>query len=234
MITEHWNKETYKSFLNSLYELQDKDYQQFQKRIIVTDNIIGVRTPILKSLAKEIAKGDYNSFFYYNQKVQYEEKLLYGLVLGYIKIDFDSLLNLLDQFIIIIDNWAINDVTCANLKAFKKNQEQGYEYILKCLNSKHYWSIRFGLVMLIGYYINDLYIDKVLKVSNQITNEEYYVKMANAWLISICYIKYPEKTIKFLETTKIDNWTYNKAIQKIIESTRVRKEEKDFLRTMKK
>ena len=133
-------------------------------------------------------------------------------------------------FIPLIDNWAICDIVCANAKIFKKNLEEGLIYINKCINNHNPWSKRVGLVLLLDYYINDKYIDVVLKLANNIKSDEYYVKMANAWLISICYIKYPNKTETFLNNTKIDNWTYNKAISKICDSTRVEKEAKNKLK----
>lgn len=234
MIPEIFTKENYKNFLEYLYTLQDLKYKEFHSKLIIDDNLIGIRTPELKRIASIIAKQDYIGFIKYNTKQTYEEKVLYGLVIGYLKIDFEERLNLLKGFIPFIDNWAINDIVCANLKSFKKNQNDGYAFILKCIENPNPWAIRFGLVMLLDFYINDNYIDKIFDICNSIKNDEYYVKMATAWLLSICYIKYKEKTLKFLDTTTIDNWTYNKAIQKMIESTRVSKSEKFDLKNLKR
>lgn len=234
MIPEYFTEETYKVFLEYLYSLQDLKYKVFHSRIIMSDNLIGVRTPELKRVASIIAKNDYIGFIKYNTKNTYEEKVLYGLVLGYLKINFKCCLELLKDFIPFVDNWAINDIVCANMKCFKKNQEEGYKFIIDCLRSNNSWSIRFGIVLLLDFYINDNYIDKILDICNMIKSDEYYVKMAVAWLLSICYIKYKEKTLSFLETTTIDDWTYNKAIQKIIESTRVEKQEKLELKKLKR
>lgn len=90
------------------------------------------------------------------------------------------------------------------------------------------------MVLLLNYYINDKYIDLILKIANNINSEEYYVKMANAWLISICYIKYPNKTKIFLNNTKIDKWTYNKSISKICDSKRISDKEKIVLKKLRK
>ena len=92
----------------------------------------------------------------------------------------------------------------------------------------------FAIVMLLDYYINDQYIDQVLQILNNIKLDKYYVQMANAWTISICLIKYYNKTLEFLKTTKIDDFTYNKGIQKAIESYRITKEQKDYLKTLKR
>lgn len=234
MIPETFTKENYQDFLKYLYTLQDLKYKEFHSKLIMDDNLIGIRTPELKKIASIIAKQDYISFIKCNTKSTYEEKVLYGLVLGYLKINFEELLNLIRAFIPVIDNWAINDIVCANIKSFKKNLEKGYPFVIDCIKSNNPWQIRFGLVILLDFYINDAYIDKILKICNNITNDEYYVKMAVAWLISICYIQYKKKTLKFLQTTTIDDWTYNKAIQKIIESTRVSIEEKNHLKKLKR
>ena len=234
MIPKQFTRENYDTFLEYIYSLQDLNYKQFHSKLIMSDNLIGVRTPELKKIASIIAKNDYLSFINYNRKLVYEEKVLHGLVLGYIKTDFNDVLKQLDIFIPFIDNWAINDIVCANLKGFKNNQEAGYTFILKCLNSDNPWSIRFGLVLLLDFYINENYIDNILEICDSLKNDEYYVKMAIAWLLSICYIKYKEKTLEFLKITKIDNWTYNKAIQKIIESKRISNEEKINLKKLKR
>jgi len=234
MIPEYFDKKTYKVFLDYLTSLQDLKYKDFHSKLIMDSNLIGIRTPELKRIASVIAKGDYEGFIKYNTKSTYEEKILYGLVLGYLKVDFNELLELISNFIPFINNWAINDIVCANMKAFKKNQSSGYLFIKNCLNSDNPWSIRFGLVLLLDFYINDNYIDEILKICNSIKNDHYYVKMAIAWLISICYIKYKDKTLTFLKNNNLDDWTYNKAIQKIIESTRIEKQEKLELKKLKR
>lgn len=234
MIPSYFDEETYLIFLEYLYSLADSRYKEFHSRLIMDSNLIGIRTPDLKRIAKEISTCDYQGFIKYNTKQTYEEKVLYGLVLGYIRVDFETRLQLLNDFIPSIDNWAINDIVCANVKDFKKNLERGYSFIISCLQSTQPWHIRFGLVLLLDFYIQDTYIDKVLNICNQIKNEDYYVKMAVAWLLSICYIKYKEKTLLFLKTTTLDDWTYNKSIQKMIESNRVSEDEKSYLRTLKR
>lgn len=234
MIPEIFTKETYQKFIEYLYTLRDSKYKEFHSKLIMDNNLIGIRTPELKKIASIIAKQDYKNFIKYNAKNTYEEKVIYGLVLGYLKINFKERLELLKDFIPLIDNWAVNDIVCANLKSFKKEQQEGFEFILTCIENNNSWSIRFGIVLLLDFYINDNYIDKILEICNNIQNDEYYVKMAVAWLLSICYIKYKEKTLAFLKTTTIDTWIYNKAIQKTIESTRVSKKEKLDLKKLKR
>ena len=225
----------YNEFIEYLYSLSDIKYREFHSKITMDNTLIGIRTPKLKEIAKELVKtNNYQNFIKYSNFETYEERIIYGLIIGYLKCDFNEQLELLNNFIPLINNWAINDIICANLKSFKRNQQEGYKYIKNCLQSNNSWQIRVGLVLLLDFYINDKYIDKILQICNNINNNEYYVKMANAWLISICYIKYKDKTKNFLENNKLDNWTQNKAIQKIIESKRVAKEEKDKLKLLKR
>ena len=186
-----------------------------------------------QEIAKEIVKGNYLEFIKLSHDDLYEEKIIHGLIIGYIKEDFKVIINLLDTYIPCIDNWAVNDTVCANLKIFKNNQE-GYRYIKKLLKSKEPFTIRFALVLLLDFYVNEEYIDKILKIINEIKHDNYYVKMANAWALSICYIKYPEKTIPFLKKNNLDKWTQNKAISKIKDSKRVAKEEKLKIDKLKK
>ena len=224
---------SYDDFINYLYSISDTKYRDFNKKIILKDNIIGVRTNTIKSIAKKIAYGDYNKFITLNKHVLYEENLLHGLLLGYLKIDFNNLVPLIDEFLKYIDNWAVCDLTVSNLKIFNKNKELGLKEIKKYLKSSNTWINRFGYVLILNYYVEDKYIDFIF---NSFDNykDEYYVKMAIAWLISICYIKYKDKTLEFLKNNKLDKFTYNKAIQKIIESNRVSVDEKNILKTMKR
>lgn len=230
-----WSELDYQDFVNYLDSISDKKYKDFQKRFVLdSKDIKGIKIPILKEISKEISKGNYQEFLNLIQINSYEEANIYGLVISYLKIHVEDILRYLDDFIIHIDNWATNDIVACNLKIIKKNQEVGLEKIKEYLKSDNPWIIRFGLVLLLAHYINDDYIDKALVLANEVTNDHYYVKMANAWLISICYIKYRDKTNEFLLNTKIDDWTYNKSISKIRDSYRVSKEDKDFLLTIKK
>ena len=224
--------DSYDDFLNILYLNQDLKYKDFHSKLILNSNLVGVRTPILKKIAKTIAKGNYEHFITNNKHDLYEEKLIHGLLIGYLKIDFDSVINLLDNFIIYIDNWAICDLTASNLKTFNKNLDKGFEVIKKYLNSSNTWINRFGYVLLLDYYINDKYLNQIFEMCKKY-KDDYYIKMSIAWLLSMCYLKYKDKTLKFIKSNYLDSWTKNKTIQKIIESKRVNEQEKKFLKSMK-
>ena len=222
----------YDDFLNVLYLNQDFKYKEFHGKLILDSNLIGVRTPILKKIAHFISKSDYNNFILNNKHKLYEEKLVHGLLIGYLKLDFYEIIKLLNDFTIYIDNWAICDLTASNLKIFSKNLDEGFTIIKDYLNNPNTWINRFGYVLLLDYYINDKYIDEILELCKQY-KDEYYIKMSIAWLLSMCYLKYNDKTIKFLKQRYLDNWTNNKTIQKIIESKRVSNGEREILKAMK-
>ncbi len=133
-----------------------------------------------------------------------------------------------------IYNWGICDTFCAGLKCFKSNKEKGFDLLNTYLDSQKEFELRFAIVLLLDFYIVDEYVDRVIEILDNIHHEGYYVKMAVAWAISICYIKYSEKTMIYLKDNKLDNFTYNKALQKIIESYRVDKDEKNIIRNMKR
>lgn len=230
-----WNKETYQEFINYLISLEDIKYKNFHSKLLgVEKNLIGIRTPKLKEIAKEISKGEWKGFLEYSQNAYYEEEIIKGLVLGFIKIDYVTRKEYIENFITEIDNWATCDIVVSNLKFLKKEKDIYYNFVKECVSSNDNWRIRFGLVTLLGYYIEEKYIDEIFSLCTNITNREYYVKMAQAWLISMMFIKFREKTLDYLKENTLDNWIQNKAIQKIRESTRVSKEDKNFILIFKR
>ena len=225
----------YDTFIERLYNLQDLKYKEFHSKLINTNSLIGVRTPELKKIAKEISKGDYEEFFKNNTHKFYEENLVHGFVLGYLKVDFNDLKKYIDDFLPYIDNWAVCDMTASNLKIFNKSdlKQICFNEIKKYIYDCNPWINRFGYVLLLDYFIQEDYIDEIYKLCENY-KDEYYVKMSIAWLLSICYIKFKEKTLNFLKQNKLDVWTHNKTIQKIIESNRVSKYEKQLLKGFKR
>ena len=217
-----------------LYKLSDEKYKKFHSALCPNvDNIIGVRIPKLREIAKEIAKKNPIEFLEKSNCEFYEEKMIYGLVIGYMKAEFEERLKYIDKFVPMIDNWAICDSCCATYKFTKKNLEEMFGYLQKYINSQDEFEVRFAVIMLMDYYITDEYIDKVFKIYDNINLDKYYVKMAIAWAISVAFVKYEEKTREFLRNNSLDKFTFNKALQKIIESNVVSKETKDEMRRMK-
>ena len=218
-----------------LFEKQDLKYKEFHSGLCPNiDNIIGVRVPDLRKMAKEIAIQDYEKFLLQAQDDYYEELLLQGLVIGYAKISIEDTFKYLKKFVPKINSWAVCDTTCSNLKITKKYMNEVWEFLEQYINSKNEYEIRFALVMYLNYFLTDDYIDKILRKIDKIKNEEYYVQMAIAWLISYAYIKQKEKTEKYLLDNNLDKFTLNKSIQKICESYRVSVEDKEKLKKLKK
>ena len=220
-----------------LFELQDKNYQEFQKGLCPgTENIIGIRVPVLRNYAKELLKKyDFKELMEnINDKYQ-EELMLQGMLIGGTKEKFDVVIRCVEAFIPKIDNWAVCDTFCTGLKITKKHKNDMWQFIKKYLKSKKEFEVRFGIVMILGYFIDEEHLEDNFKIFNKIKLDKYYVQMAVAWAISICLIKYFDRTIKYLqEESDLDVFTYNKSIQKAIESYRISTEQKEFLRNMKK
>ncbi len=220
--------------IEELFELADKKYQKFHSGLCPnTNNIIGVRVPKLRDIAKRIAKENPQEFLEKIDDTYYETVMLYGFVIGYMKGTIEERKKYLDIFVPKIDNWAICDCSCSTYKFTNKNREEMWEYIKKYFNSKKEFELRFAIIMMLDYYLIDEYIDAVFEIINRIHHDGYYVKMAVAWLISVAFVKYESKTRDFLNNNNLDEFTYNKALQKIVESNRVSKEIKEEIRKMK-
>lgn len=218
-----------------ILKLADEKYREFHSGLCPNvSNIIGVRLPKLRELAKKIAKENPIEFLEEAKCEFYEEKMIYGLVTGYMKSSFNERLKYLDKFVPMIDNWAICDCCCSTYKFTNQNLKEMLNYLQKYIDSKKEFDLRFACIMLMDYYLVDEYFNKVLEIYNNIDSDKYYVQMGIAWGISVAFVKNEEKTRKFLENNKLDDFTYNKAIQKIIESNRVRQKVKDELRKMKR
>ena len=220
-----------------LLELSDKKYKEFHGGLCPgTENIIGVRVPILRNYAKELFKEqEWKQTIKEIDNEYYEEIMLQGMLIGQAKSeDINIILKHVENFVPKIDNWAICDVFCAGLKITKKYKKEVWDFIQKYLKSDKEFEIRFAVVMILDYYIEEQYLKEDLTIFNNIKHDGYYVKMAVAWALSVCLIKFYNETIQYLKKCKLDDWTYNKAIQKAIESYRISDEKKQELRKMKK
>lgn len=160
--------------------------------------------------------------------------MLEGLVIAYAKMELKERFFYLDRFVPKIHNWAVCDCCSNTYKFMEKYQEESFAYLETYLHSQREYELRFGIVSLLDHFINDSYIDRVLSICEHTRHEGYYVKMAVAWTLSVCYVKYPEKTRRLLKENTMDEFTHNKTIQKIRESYRVSREEKEELKSWKR
>ena len=227
-------KEVQKKVQRELFELQDLKYRDFHAKLIPTmekEKIIGVRTPALRGFAKKFGKTEESKLFIKKLPHQYyEENNLHGLLIEQIK-DYDECLVELKRFLPYIDNWATCDLLA--LRLVKKHLDVFIKEIYKFMESEHTYIIRFGISMLMKYYLEDEFnIEYPDKVAD-IRSEEYYVNMMRAWYFATALAKQYEQIIPFIEKKRLDVWTHNKTIQKAIESYRITDEQKTYLRTLK-
>ena len=220
---------------DKLIELADEKYKKFHSSLCPNvDNIIGVKIPLLRKFAKELYAEYGLEYFNHVKSDYYEEIMLEGIMIGLLKLKIEDVLKYVENFIPKINNWAICDTFCTELKITRKNREVMWDFIGKYLESDKEFELRFAIVMMIYYFLDDKYTIEVSKRLDKIKHDGYYVKVAIAWAISIMYVKYPAFTMGYLEEGNLDKYTYNKAIQKINDSRRVSEEEKIYIRLMKK
>ena len=215
----------------------DEKYREFNSSLIPDSRLIlGVRIPVLRQIAKEIAKGDWQTFLKNAPEDTYEEVNIKGFVIGYVKADFETLLPYIAAHIEKIDDWSLCDGFCSNLKIVAKHREAFLEFLLPYAKIDDEFKQRVVAVMLMDYYLDDAYIDQTLQILDSLKNEKYYCKMAVAWAVATAWAKQRDKTYTYMQdgNNTLDNWTYNKAIQKMIESYRVSDADKTMLRGMKR
>lgn len=223
---------TNKELIKYLFTFKDEKYLEFNKKIVnTTSNMIGIRTPIIKKIAKEMSK-DYKANLSIIETNYYEEVTLEGFIISHIKDIkyFDYYFNL---FVPKIDNWATCDMCISAMKQLGKDEKYFYK-AKEFIKTNDEFTIRVGYLIMMNYYLDNDHIDEILDIINSMNEEFYYVKMIKAWLISVAYIEYKDKIINFLKRNSLDDFTHNKSIQKIIESLRVEKFDKDYLRALKR
>lgn len=229
------NEKQNREIREEIKALSESEYQVFTSKLLPgVSNIIGVRLPKLRRIAKEIAKGDWRKYLDYASDESYEEIMLQGMVIGYVKCPLHELLIFIEKFVHKIDNWSVCDSFCSGLKITKMYKEEMWYFLQSYFQKQEEFEVRFGVVMLLNYYLDEAYIEEVCKIFDYIKHDGYYVKMAVAWAISIYYIRFPEAMESYLKNNKLDDFTYQKALQKICESRAVDSSKKEQIRRMKK
>lgn len=206
------------SFLN---DNSETEYRQFSAKLLPNvKNILGIRLPILRKFAKEISKNDFQSFLKLKTDF-FEEKMLKGFVIGYLKQDISAKFNYIADFIPQIDNWSVCDSFCSTMKIKPENQGIVWDFVTKYINSDKEFENRFAFVMLLNYFVDEKHIDLIFDILNSYTSDKYYAQMACAWLVSECFVKFPDKTFFYLKNNTLQMEIFKKSIRKIIESTAV-------------
>lgn len=217
-----------------LFALQDLKYKEFQCKLMPTvnpDTVIGVRTPELRKLAKDFAKTpEAKEFIKILPHTYYEENNLHGFLIETIK-DYDAAIAAVEAFLPYIDNWATCDLISP--KIFKKHLPELYEKIKFWLQSDRTYTVRFGIGMLLGFYLDEAFHPEMLDLVAGIRSEEYYINMMIAWYFATALAKQYDAALPVIQKRRLEKWTHNKAIQKAIESYRISDETKAYLRTLK-
>lgn len=213
----------------------ESDYKKFSSSLIPNiDNILGIRLPELRKIAKIIAKNDWQTFLNKHEEKFMEDTMLKGMVISYLNEDFNTTMALVKNFVPKINNWAVCDTFCIGLKFFKKNKVKSFEFLAPYLNSKDEYQLRFAVVVLLSQFVCDDCINEILEILFNLKTDYYYANMGIAWAISVCYVKYPDLTFKYLQDNNLNKFCQNKTISKIIESYRVPKEDKARLKLLKR
>ena len=214
-----------------LFGLQDKAYAEFHARLIpgvTEDSIIGIRVPVLRTFAKEyIKEAESREFLKQLPHKYYDENMLHGLLISLIK-DYDECIRLTDEFLPYIDNWAVCDIMSP--KVFAKHKDELMVKILEWSKSEHTYTCRFGLEMLMTYFLDKDFKPEYLDIPASVHSDEYYVNMMIAWFFATALAKQWDATLPYIERKVLAPWTHNKTIQKACESYRVTEEHKAILK----
>lgn len=213
-----------------LFINQDLKYKAFQSKLIPNiscDRIIGVRIPQLRKIGKTLEDNNFEWDFY-------EEVMLHGFYIGYTKLPLEERLALLDEFVPYIDNWAVCDCVCSTLKFISNNKAEFLKYLKKYMKSDKEYDVRFAVVVLMNYYIDDVYSDFAVDYFINIKSDFYYVNMAAAWALSVAFVKYSDKVMPAIEDGRLTDEIHNMTISKIRDSFRVDKETKAYLKGLRK
>lgn len=220
--------------LEELNKLKDKDYARFQIKLtpgVKEESVIGVRVPLLRTLAKKLVKEkEYEAFLNELPHEYYDENMLHSLIISEIK-NYDECLKYIDAFLPYVDNWAVCDIMSP--KVLKKDLDKTICKIKEWIKSKETYTSRFGIEMLMSFYLDEHFKEDYLKMVAEVKSDEYYLKMMIAWYFATALAKKWDSSIKYIEDKKLDIWTHNKTIQKATESYRIKDEDKAYLRSLK-
>ena len=222
------------NIVDKLNKVKNEEYKEFQSKLVPNvpkDTILGVKTPEMRDIAKEVfVSKDRDDFLSDLPHKYYEENLIHFFVVSLIK-DFDECIKRVEEFLPYVDCWPVSDQ--ATPKTFKKNHQRLLPLIKKWISSDHVYTARFGLRMLMNEFIDDDFKEEYLEVVANKRGEDYYLKMMVAWYFATALAKQYDATIKYFEDHKLDDWVHKKAIQKAVESYRVTDEHKEYLKTLK-
>ncbi len=213
--------------------MNDRKYGDFSSSLIPgADNIIGIRLPVLREIAKKLASEKGRAALSDEEDIWFEETMLRGMIIGYLKISTEERLELIRSFVPRIDNWSVCDSFCCTLKFTKKDIPVIWEFIQPYAHSDREFEQRFAAVMLLRFFVKDEYTDSTLRLLCEINTDAYYSSMAVAWAAAECYIKFPDQTLPYLRDGCFDRETLKRTVRKICDSYRVDNESKEMLKKL--
>lgn len=216
-----------------LLEMSESGYRKFTSALMPgVENVLGIRIPVLRGMAREIARGDWRTYLAGAEDHYFEERMLQGLVVACAKCPVEEKLSCTERFVPKIDNWAVCDCFCWRLR--RDEREPMWRFIQPYFRSEKEFDVRFAVVMALGNFVDEEHLEALLTLLDGVRHEAYYARMAVAWAVSVCFVKFPERTKEWLEGCSLDDWTYNKSLQKIVESLRVDAQAKTEVRRMKR
>lgn len=217
-----------------LFALADEDYKKFHSKLIPNispNQIIGIRTPILRKFAKEFYKNSSKDLFLNSLPHEYyEENNLHAMLIEQIK-NYNEAICRTEEFLPYIDNWATCDIFSPPV--FKKHPDEFYEKIKLWIRSEHTYTKRFAITKLMSLYLDENFNDEHLLLVSNVKSDEYYVNMAIAWYFATALAKQYEASLPYLTSHKLSSWIHNKTIRKAVESYRITSEQKEYLKTLK-
>ncbi len=228
---------------NELALLADEKYRKFSAGLLPgTENILGVRLPVLRKIAKRLARGDWQAYVESEDRESFEEIMLHGMILGYVQIDFELLKVYISKFVPWIDNWSVCDSFCSGLKIFRDHLEEGWVFLESYARSEKEYEARFAMVMYLNYYVNSKQtscgspadVDRILEKVVNMNADGYYAQMAAAWLLAECYVNSSNKILSMLKAQTLNTFIHNKTISKICESYKVPAEDKPTLKALRR
>ena len=218
-----------------LFEMQDLKYRNFHSKLlpgIDKETIIGIRTPVLRKFTKEYAKTPGAELFMQELPHRYyEENNMHMMIASWIK-DYEQCLAQVKRFLPYVNNWATCDLPAP--KVFAKHKDELLPEIRRWIASDETYTIRYGIGMLMTFYLDEDFRPEYLKMAADVESEEYYVNMMIAWYLATALAKQWDAAIPYLEERKLPEWVHRKTIQKAIESYRITPEQKIYLKTLRK
>lgn len=219
----------------TLMSYKDEEYAMFTVKLapgIKLEEVIGVRLPNLRKIAKEIIKNnEYADFLNDLPHKYYDENILHSIILSYLK-DYDEVINYVDAFLPYVNNWAMCDTIRPH--SFDKHKDKLIKKIKEWMKIKDVYTRRFAIDMLMTFYLDEDFKEEYLKIPASVKTDEYYLRMMIAWYYATALAKKYDETISYLENNVLDIWIHNKTIQKAIESYRISDQQKEYLRTLRR